>query len=137
MLVSVNVLDPWRQTIGLLSLMSGLKDAGPGGATTMAMHLERKACRLPVAGEHYDVNVCLIERPTSATATIAWRDSTHCSYGDQLWHASRARVIGICAMSGRRIEIGDPVFKPRRGRPAPLNAGAMILATTLNEAAGR
>ncbi len=82
------------------------------------------------------MSVCLIERPTSATATIAWRDATHCSYGDQLWHVSRARVSGICAMSGTAIRIGDKVFKPRRGRPAPLNAGAMILAEVLNEAAG-
>jgi hypothetical protein len=38
-------------------------------------------------------------------------------------------------MSGLAIHVGDAVFKPRRGRPAPLNASAMILATVLNDAA--
>jgi hypothetical protein len=38
-------------------------------------------------------------------------------------------------MSGRAIRIGDEVFKPRRCRPAPLNASAMIRADVLNLAA--
>ncbi|MFC0399178.1 DUF3331 domain-containing protein [Paraburkholderia rhizosphaerae] len=129
-----NMCDPWRQTIGLLSLMSGRVDPAVTRLAALHVQFERRNCRLPMAGERFDAQVCLIERPTSATATIAWRDATHCSYGDQLWHAARARVNGVCAMSGRAIQVGDAVFKPRRGRPAPLNASAMILATVLNDA---
>jgi hypothetical protein len=131
----MNACDPWRQTIGLLSLMSGRTDPAVTRLAALHVQFERRNCPLPMAGERFDAQVALIERPTSATATIAWRDATHCSYGDQLWHAARARVNGVCAMSGRAIHVGDAVFKPRRGRPAPLNASAMILATVLNEAA--
>jgi Domain of unknown function (DUF3331) len=135
MLVKMNVCDPWQQTVGLLSLMSG--QANPAATRLAELHVqfERKTYRLPIAGARFDAQVCLIERPTSTTATIAWRDARHCSYGDQLWHAARARVNGVCAMSGRAIQVGDEVFKPRRGRPLPLNASAMILAAVLNEAA--
>jgi hypothetical protein len=131
----MDVCDPWRQTIGLLSLMSGRVDPAVTRLAALHVQFERRHSPLPMAGERFDAQVCLIERPTSATATIAWRDATHCSYGDQLWHAARARVSGVCAMSGRAIRVGDEVFKPRRGRPAPLNASAMILAAVLNEAA--
>jgi hypothetical protein len=131
----MDVCDPWRQTIGLLSLMSGRVDPAVTRLAALHVQFERRHSPLPMAGERFDAQVCLIERPTSATATIAWRDATHCSYGDQLWHAARARVSGVCAMSGRAIRVGDEVFKPRRGRPAPLNASAMIRAAVLNEAA--
>jgi hypothetical protein len=135
MLAKANVYDPWRQTIGLLSVMSGRPDPVVTRLAALHVRFERRTCRLMLAGERVDAKVCLIDRPSSATATIAWHDSTHCSYGDQLWHAARARVSGLCAMSGRAIRIGDEVFKPRRCRPAPLNASAMILAVVLDEAA--
>src|SRR6201991_3855286 len=134
MLAKTNIYDPWRQTIGMLSVMSGRTDPWVTRLAALHVRFERKTSRLMLAGARVDAKVCLIDRPSSATATIAWHDATHCSYGDQLWHAARARVSGVCAMSGRAIRIGDSVFKPRRGRPAPLNASAMILATVLNEA---
>jgi hypothetical protein len=80
------------------------------------------------------VTVSLLDRPTSSTATISWRDSTRCCYGDQVWCASRARTEGVCAMSGRPIRRGDAVYKPRPCRPAPRNADAMILTSALDDA---
>jgi hypothetical protein len=135
MLAKTNIYDPWRQTIGMLSVMSGRTDPWVTRLAALHVRFERKTSRLMLAGERVDAKVCLIDRPSSATATIAWHDATHCSYGDQLWHAARARVSGVCAMSGRAIRIGDEVFKPRRCRPAPLNASAMIRADVLNLAA--
>jgi len=81
---------------------------------------------------HHQV-VSLIERTTSSTATFAWRDPTSCSYGEQIWRAARAKVSGICAISGARIKRGDLIFHPQRSKLAPANAGAMILASALND----
>jgi hypothetical protein len=128
MLAKADFTDPWLQTLGLLSALSG--DVGVKVLAPAA----RKGCRLPVMGERFDVQVYVIDRPTQSTATIVWRDSMHCSYGDQVWHASRARSAGVCAMSGRAIRPGDAIYKPRPCRPAPLNAGAMILRGVVHAA---
>jgi hypothetical protein len=98
--------------------------APPGGT---------KQCQPPAIGQAYEVQVRLIDRPTRSTATIAWSDSTACSYGDQIWRWSRARAAGVCAMSGRAILPGDAIYKPRTCRPMPLNAQAMILGVVLDE----
>ncbi|MCA8032088.1 DUF3331 domain-containing protein [Burkholderia arboris] len=74
-----------------------------------------------------------VDRVSATAVTIAWHDSTHCSYGDQAWHATRARTSAVCAISGRSVLPGDAVYQPR-GRPRPLNADAMILASALHEA---
>jgi hypothetical protein len=128
MLANANIIDPWVQTIGLLSALSG--------ATNAASRLtDRSVTRHACGPEYFGVKVCLIDRPTTSTATIAWSDSTRCCYGDQVWRSSRARAPGVCAMSGRPIHPGDAVYRPRPCRPMPLNASAMILTSALNDAA--
>ncbi|KFX67144.1 DUF3331 domain-containing protein [Paraburkholderia fungorum] len=136
MLAKADFTDPWLQTLGLLSALSGDIGGGAGeaAAAKMLAPAARKGCRLPVMGERFDVRVYVIDRPTQSTATIVWRDSMRCSYGDQVWHASRARTAGVCAMSGRAIRPGDAIYKPRPCRPAPLNAGAMILRGVVHAA---
>ena len=128
MLANANIIDPWMQTIGLLSMPAGgSKGCGSGlNERIGARHVDGTAL--------HGVTVSLLDRPTSATATISWRDSTRCCYGDQLWRSSRARTEGICAMSGRPIRPGDAVYKPRFGRSAPRNADAMILTSALDDA---
>ncbi|MFM0554883.1 DUF3331 domain-containing protein [Paraburkholderia sediminicola] len=128
MLANANFIDPWMQTIGLLSMpASGSKDRGSGlNEGNPARHVDDTALHC--------VTVSLLDRPTASTATISWRDSTRCCYGDQVWCASRARTEGVCAMSGRPIRRGDAVYRPRPCRPAPRNAGAMILTSVLNDA---
>lgn len=119
---SALALDPWAQTIfRLTTLNDGMTPDVP-------------VFRRPVAqaGERC-VAVKLIERPSTTTATIEWRDSTRCCYGDQVWRAMRARTAGICAMSGCAILPGDHVYAPNP-RPVPSNAGAMILASVLDQA---
>jgi len=65
---------------------------------------------------------------------LAWRDSTSCSYGAQIWMGANAKVSGVCAMSGAQIKRGDRIFHPRHSKPAPVNAGAMILASAIDAA---
>ena len=128
MLANANIIDPWMQTIGLLSVPAGeSKGCGSG------LNGGNRAGQMDGTVLH-GVRVSLLERSTSSTATISWRDSTRCCYGDQVWHSSRARTEGVCAMSGRPIRPGDAVYKPRPCRPVPRNAGAMILTSALDDA---
>lgn len=116
-------LDPWARTIfQLTSLNDGVNFGTPSTKRPFTQTGERR------------VTVKLIERPSTTTATIEWRDSTRCCYGDQVWRAMRARTAGVCAMSGREIRPGDQVYGPNP-RPVPSNAGAMILASVLDQAA--
>jgi len=136
-------VDPWTQTLALLSQLCG-GDARPAArerqtqVARMAGSASASAEASPVRAQpgnamRRSFSLSVLDRPTSTSVTIAWRDSTHCSYGDQLWLAARARSSGICAMSGRAIRRGDLVYQPRRSRPRPLNDGAMILASVLRE----
>jgi len=131
---NANSTDPWMQTIGLLSLLSGVSDADVGRDSAATDKSARKACQLAARVDCCEVKVTLIDRPSASTATIAWRDSTNCFYGYQVWRASRSGVEGVCAMSGRTIHRGDAVYQPCAGRRAPLNAGAMILTSVLDDA---
>jgi hypothetical protein len=115
-------LDPWAQTIFQLTSLNDGVTFGTTSARRPFTH----------TGERR-VTVKLIERPSTTTATIEWRDSTRCCYGDQVWRAMRARTAGVCAMSGREIRPGDHVYGPDP-RPVPSNAGAMILASVLDQA---
>ncbi|MBW0446632.1 DUF3331 domain-containing protein [bacterium M00.F.Ca.ET.228.01.1.1] len=135
MLTKAGGNDPWQQTLGLLSTLSGGASRGVGEMAAPSQRASRSGARLTGFSHRSDVQIQVIDRPSRTTATVIWRDSTHCSYGDQTWHASRARNAGVCAMSGRAIQRGDAIYKPRPCRPAPLNAGAMILGSVMNEAA--
>ncbi|WP_027209928.1 DUF3331 domain-containing protein [Burkholderia sp. WSM2232] len=135
MLTKAGGNDPWQQTLGLLSTLSGGANSGVGDIAALAQRAGRNGARLAALSQRSAVQIQVIDRPSRTTATVIWRDSTHCSYGDQTWHASRARTAGVCAMSGRAIQRGDAIYKPRPCRPAPLNAGAMILGSVMNEAA--
>jgi hypothetical protein len=134
MLEKANFTDPWMRTLGLLSVLSGDPDAGINEMATALASKVQRVHHSPVTGQRFEAQIRVIDRPTPSTATVAWRDPTHCSYGDQVWHACRARDAGVCALSGQSIKRGDSIYTPRPCRPAPLNAGAMILGTVLNNA---
>lgn len=125
-------IDPWVQTIRLLSSGSGCRGAR-GEMTSAAKHCTSSGYNATSSTNRSPhVVVSLIERTTSSTVTIAWRDSTSCSYGAQNWRAATARISGVCALSGARIKRGDRIFHPQRSRPASVNARAMILESVLN-----
>jgi len=115
--------DPWQQALRLLSARA--EDLAPPCANAAPR----------AARGYYGALISVIDRPGPGTATLAWRDATHCRYGDQEWDAATARAAGVCAMSGQAIAPGDAIYKPRPCRPRPRNADAMILATVLDAAA--
>jgi len=133
MLANSNDTDPWTRTIGLLTQLSCVAIPAASRRATLRTKPVSKVCwPLARTGDHR-ATVTLIDRPTSSTATIAWRDSTHCCYGYQVWRACRSITSGVCAMSGRAINPNDSIFKPARCRTSPLNAHAMILTCMLGE----
>lgn len=112
--------DPWSQIVKVLRGRTGTSRIG-GSCDCAAMVAD-----VPVAQPIVDV----VERPTSTTATIYWRDATRCCYGHQTWRTSRARSAGVCAMSGRVISRGDYIYRPS-SRSGVCNGYAMILASVL------
>ncbi|RQZ31458.1 DUF3331 domain-containing protein [Burkholderia sp. Bp9017] len=56
---------------------------------------------------------------------VRWVESGRCHYGEQRWRLRVALMPGRCAISGRPIEPGEPVFRPVR-RPVPANGDEMI-----------
>jgi Domain of unknown function (DUF3331) len=123
--------NPWAQTIQLLSRGSQL----PNICHKTSVRARRRApfdhdSGLGIGPSLHRV-VSFIERTSSSTVTIAWRDPTSCSYGAQIWMGANAKGAGVCALSGAQIKRGDRIFHPRHSTPAPVNAGAMILASAI------
>ncbi|AFQ50327.1 DUF3331 domain-containing protein [Burkholderia cepacia] len=66
---------------------------------------------------------------------VRWVESGRCHYGEQRWRLRAALAPGRCAISGRPIEPGEPVFRPVR-RPVPANADEMIRPASVPKAFG-
>lgn len=131
MLLDATLVDPWTQTIDLLSLPVGPKIA-------IEESFESVARPRPCAESNvskWQPSVRVIDRPSALTVTLDWRDPTRCCYREQLWVSARARVSGYCAMSGATILPGDEIFRPRPARPTPRNVGAMVLASAVDACA--
>jgi hypothetical protein len=120
--------DPWSQIIVMLNGRANACIA----STSRQVPRERAAMVASAFDRAPMVDV--IERPTSTTATIYWRDATCGCYGHQTWRTSRARAAGVCAMSGKRIAPGDFVYRPS-SRSSVCNGHSMILASVLESEA--
>lgn len=66
---------------------------------------------------------------------IRWVESGRCHYGEQRWRLRVALQPGRCAISGRPIAPGEPVFRPVR-RPVPANGDEMICPASVPGSAG-
>jgi hypothetical protein len=81
-------------------------------------------------GDVRTFTVTPVEELSNSLFALCWHDPTLCNYQDQAWSPSLARESARCALSGKYISRGHPVYRPRTGgRVTPLNADAMILAT--------
>ncbi|NTZ88777.1 DUF3331 domain-containing protein [Burkholderia metallica] len=72
--------------------------------------------------------ISVLERPTTDTVMISWCDACTGHYGYQKWRLFTTRKRGVCALSGRPIEIGESVYAPQLLGSTPGNAAAMMLA---------
>jgi hypothetical protein len=123
--------DPWVQTIRLLSPEPRCPEV-KGDKPPVVKRAAPFGSKGTITERPAQLLVSLVERTTSSTVTIAWRDPTSCFYGAQIWRVANAKVSGICALSGVRIRRGDRIFHPQRTKPIPVNARAMILESALN-----
>jgi hypothetical protein len=131
MQLDASFVDPWTRTINLLSLPDG-------PLCPVEEPIERPPKRRTSADSNastWEPCVTAVDRPSSTTVVLDWRDPTKCCYREQLWIAARARVAGRCAMSGAAITPGDEIFRPRPARPVPRNVSAMILASAVDACA--
>jgi hypothetical protein len=79
--------------------------------------------------------VMVAEELPNSRYVLGWHDPRLCSYEEQVWSPCLARTSGRCALSGKRIHLGDSVYRPRtRGRVMPLNGHVMILTSELVKA---
>ncbi|MEM5312532.1 DUF3331 domain-containing protein [Paraburkholderia sp. JHI869] len=63
------------------------------------------------------------------TINVSRSDSCLSRYTEQIWCSGRAPIAAICALTGRTINRGDQVLRPRtRGMPVPAGCYRMILA---------
>lgn len=75
--------------------------------------------------------VRVLEVTSALTITVSWGDAQGGHYGSQIWRLRRAPFRGRCALTGRPIQIGDSIYRPLLGDMPPLNADAMISATSI------
>lgn len=94
--------------------------------------LEPLNSRKSDCGDVRTYTVTVVEELPNSLFALRWHDATFCNYEEQIWAPCLARAAGCCALSGERINKGDPVYRPRiRGRVVPLNSDAVILASEL------
>ncbi|WP_091809722.1 DUF3331 domain-containing protein [Burkholderia sp. WP9] len=75
--------------------------------------------------------VAVLERVARDIIVVSWRDPQRCCYAEQPWGVRLAPHHGTCALSGRSIAKGSPVFMPF-WRPRAANADEMIHPATLS-----
>lgn len=133
--------DPWVRTLALLERVSQLTfyqdhiDSDPPGSiadATEPRKRRRKYLRDADHARQINAKIQILERLTSLTISVSWRDSTCSNYADQTWRLGVARWSGQCALTGQHILLGQPVYKPARcGRMRPANFEEMILESAV------
>lgn len=123
-------VDAWKHTLDLLMLMQLSKRSGAAGEEA---HKRCKHPALATFGARYArlgrvVHVHVVEKYSSSTIAVCWRDATSGCYVEQLWKAVTARSGSTCALSGLQIRRGYAVFRPSTRGYKPANNDSMILA---------
>jgi hypothetical protein len=82
-------------------------------------------------------SIAVMEHLSVSVISVSWSDSRSGRYTERIWCRSRARAPSICALTGREIQCGDPMFRPRACEVClPANRQRMILAATVQECSG-
>lgn len=127
--------DPWCTTIGrLLNLgetpIMSTEKALEG--TRERPHIRNNTARLR---RPWNAAVDVLDRLSPCRVLVAWRDATAGCYGSQIWQTATAKTRDVCVLSGREIESGALVYRPRMSSSMmPANADALILASVLEDA---
>jgi hypothetical protein len=122
----LNVLDPSAEQLDAC-----------GKKPFVKLKKRRVKLRAPVADEHRRMatrpaNIVVVERLSSCTISVSWSDPCSGRCTEQIWCSGFAHIATVCALTGRMINRGDEVFRPRtREVRVPPNRHQMILAATV------
>lgn len=136
-------IDPWVKSLALLqsdfrySLQHAVDPAliHPLSSVKKRRKRKLKSERDVEHARQTNARIQILERLTSLTISLSWRDSTCSNYAEQTWRLGVARWSGRCALTGEHIVLGQPVYKPTRsGRLRPANYDEMILESAVIKA---
>jgi hypothetical protein len=129
------IRDPWATTLAVIDQFFSPPDPmrnSPDLSGRSRLGGEPLNSRKSNGSDVRTYTVTVVEELANSLFALRWHDATFCNYEEQIWAPSLARAAGRCALSGERINKGDPVYRPRiRGRVVPLNSDAVILASEL------
>ena len=123
--------DRWSRTmVALMQCSTPSTDAFD--SVDSPTHRRGPALTRAGSNEVRTFTVTLLEKLANSLLALSWHDPTLCNYEEQIWAPGLAQKSGSCALSGLHISRGDRIYRPRtRGKMAPLNGNAMILASAL------
>jgi hypothetical protein len=137
----VSQLDPWLQTLAMLSNCSGVK---PGDrddkyfdqlrrrASLLSRTSRGKVKRAVRNASNTCATIRILERLSLSAVALSWHDPTWLNHAEQVWWMGGVPKNGRCAVSGERILRGQSVYRPRRsGKDVPLNGSEMILTSVI------
>jgi hypothetical protein len=80
------------------------------------------------------IRVSVIERLSSLTVSVCWSDPRLGRQDDEVWRLGRARSRSRCLLTGKAIQHGDWIFRPRVERDYLwADRDRVILASAVDE----
>ncbi|WP_321850369.1 DUF3331 domain-containing protein [Burkholderia diffusa] len=117
----LNVLDPSAERLDTCAKQPFVK------LTQCHVSVCKRVTRRPA-------NIDVVSRISSSAISVSWSDACLGRYTEQIWSRGIANVAGVCALTGRHINCGDQVFRPRACEGhVSLNRDLMILAGTAGQ----
>ncbi|MBN3830921.1 DUF3331 domain-containing protein [Burkholderia sp. Ac-20344] len=78
------------------------------------------------------VNVVIVRRISASAISVSWSDACLGKSTEQIWSKGFADGAAVCALTGRCIDRGDPVYRPHTGEArVPASRELTILAATV------
>ncbi|RQR49540.1 DUF3331 domain-containing protein [Burkholderia sp. Bp9140] len=126
--VLLNVLDPSAEQLEACAKKPSVKHARRrASAASRAAGDHRRPARRPA-------NLVIVRRISSSAISISWSDPCLGRSTEQIWCRALANGAAVCALTGRHINRGDPVFRPHASESyVPPSRDLMILAATIGQ----
>jgi hypothetical protein len=128
--VLLNVLDPSAEQLDACTKRRVVKRRRRGAdkrSSTLGEH-----CRAATR----PANVAIVARISRTAISVSWSDPCVGRFTEQIWSRAYAHDAAVCALTGRPIRRGEPVFRPHAGDACGLPYRELaILASTVAQRA--